>query len=137
MPLPPDDCVEATTSIHVMKWKGSKTPYGATIGGVEVFGSQHGRLSGADGEELGWYARTIEFGGTDGDEHAMQIELPKGVTAANPDGTECLLAYQIGAGWTDWEEVQRIEIPAKYLSNNQKLRLPVPRAQIEGNSCYE
>ena len=72
----------------VMKWKGSKVSRGATIGGIEIAWTQHGRILGNDHRELGHYQRAVEFGGTNGDEHEIVCAVDD-VEVIAPDGTIC------------------------------------------------
>ena len=81
--LPPqaDAVINATTDANikrgagllVLKWKGSKTPRGLSIGGVDISHAQHGIVTGVNGKTLGTYTRTMEFGGPNKDEHEMFV----------------------------------------------------------------
>ncbi len=72
---------------YLLKWQGSKIPRGATIGGVEIGWTQHGMITGSNGMGLGYYSRLLEWGGENGDSHAMVVgcsvtlEPPLGGTA--------------------------------------------------------
>jgi hypothetical protein len=71
-------CVRTRTGRHadrlryVMKWRGSKVPHGAAIDKT-AFYTQHGVVTSVDGEIVGYYDRTIEWGGEAGDEHEIAI----------------------------------------------------------------
>lgn len=73
----------------IMQWKGSKIPRGATINHIAIGWTQHGRIIGENGEDLGYYSRMQEFDGPDGDQHAMLITTPESAVVVAPDGTIC------------------------------------------------
>lgn len=73
----------------VMIWKGSKVPWGAAIGGIPIAWTQHGIVTGENGEGLGWYERVREWAGSDGDEHELVIAT-KHDSATNPTGNACV-----------------------------------------------
>ncbi len=56
-----------------LKWKGSKVPRGHSVNGIQIGWTQHGLVTGVDGQNLGTYTRLQEFGGPDRDEHVMLI----------------------------------------------------------------
>lgn len=74
---------------YFLRWCGSKDPRGATIGGVGVGWTQHGRIVGEGGEDLGFYERLKEFGGDAGDEHTMLVSTNSDVEVIAPDGIVC------------------------------------------------
>lgn len=61
-----------------LHWTGSKIPRGYKVNGVEIGWTQHGLVTGVNGEDLGTYDRTIEWGGPNHDEHEMVITPKKG-----------------------------------------------------------
>jgi len=65
---------DAQENAFRMEWEGSKIPRGATINGVEVGWTQHGRITGKAGEELGFYDRELECGGTNGKAQVMIVK---------------------------------------------------------------
>ncbi len=74
---------------HTMRWTGTKIPRGSTIGDVAVGWTQHGQITGVDGEHLGYYERTKEFGGPGQDEHEMLISTKEPIEVVAPDGSVC------------------------------------------------
>jgi hypothetical protein len=60
----------------ILSWKGTKTPRGLSINGVQIAWAKNGIVTGVNGEMLGTYARTKEFAGPNRDEHAM-IVIPR------------------------------------------------------------
>lgn len=73
---------------YLLRWKGSKIPRGAKVGDVPIAWTQHGIVRGADGQTLGYYERTIEWGGPDRDEHEMVIRAKAQVF--DTEGRPCL-----------------------------------------------
>lgn len=79
---------------YIMRWTGTKNPHGATISGIEIKWAQHGRLTGPNGIELGFYRRTVEFEGHSQDQHAMIVSTNNEVEVIAPDGSLCRTAEQ-------------------------------------------
>lgn len=81
--LPPQvkAVIEATEKSNVergstpikLEWKGTKIPRGLSINGVPIAWTQHGIVTGENGQRLGTYKRLVEFGGPNHDEHVMLV----------------------------------------------------------------
>ncbi len=48
-----------------LKWEGGKIPRGAVVEGVTIGWTQHGVVTGTNGENIGTYERMVECGGKD------------------------------------------------------------------------
>lgn len=79
-------CIEACNYVFLLKWRGSKVPRGAVIGGHKIIWTQHGKIMTGEegkpwsGKHIGYYQRLIEFGGKDQDEHLMLAYLRPGIS---------------------------------------------------------
>lgn len=89
---------ESAENQFTMKWKGNKTPTGATIGGIPIGYMRDGAIYGSSGQ-LGTYARTEEFGGPGKDEHTILI-LTHHTSATPPPGGEITFSQINSAGIT-------------------------------------
>lgn len=70
-----------------LRWRGSKIPRGATVGGVSIGWTQNGIVTGTGGERLGTYERVVEWGGPGRDEHEIMIYAKDLVVGV--DGQPC------------------------------------------------
>lgn len=71
---------------YKLNWKGSKIPRGAKVGNSFIDWTQNGIVS-AGGKNVGFYERTIEWGGANKDAHEMIIYSNEVVYDTN--GNEC------------------------------------------------
>lgn len=85
-----DSLLEANKDIRErrfrLRWKGSKVPRGVMVGDIPVDWTQHGVVYGG-GDVIGFYDRTVCFGGENRDEHELIVYADKQVF--NQDGTAC------------------------------------------------
>lgn len=58
-----------------IRWRGTKSPIGAVVGGVAVAFASNGMLADAGGHALGSYDRISEFTGLHGDEQEMIVHV--------------------------------------------------------------
>jgi hypothetical protein len=56
-----------------LHWTGTKIPRGASIDGDPIAWTQHGVVSGASQNTIGYYSRLEEWTGPNKDEHEMLI----------------------------------------------------------------
>ena len=60
----------------LLAWEGSKVPRGLEMpNGGKIAWTQHGIVSGQNGEKLGLYQRIEEWGGPNQNRHKMIISL--------------------------------------------------------------
>ena len=64
---------ERATKIFLLKWEGGKVPQGAVVCGQEIAWTQHGIVNATNGNQIGTYERTVEFGGETKNEQQMLI----------------------------------------------------------------
>lgn len=64
---------ERARGIFLLEWEGNKIPRGAVINGKPVGWTQHGMVRSDQGEDMGTYERTVEFGGASGKEQKMLV----------------------------------------------------------------
>jgi hypothetical protein len=72
---------------YLLTWEGGKTPFGASIDGVEIGRTQDGLVTGAGREQLGYYERVIEFGGDSRTTQCMLIATAGHFVEAPPGGS--------------------------------------------------
>lgn len=58
-----------------VRWRGTKSPIGAFVGGVAVAFARHDMLADSSGQMIGRYDRLSEFSGPSGDEHEMIVSV--------------------------------------------------------------
>lgn len=77
---------KAAPKRYILRWVGSsRVPRGAKIGEVAIGWTQHGIVTGTGGEQLGYYERTVEWGGPYSDSHEMIISCAGPVYGPNGD----------------------------------------------------
>lgn len=83
-----------------LHWTGSKIPRGASVKvnpeeSVAIAWTQHGVVTGSDGQNLGYYERTEEWGGESGREHEMLIATDFEVVPAEGMTCELVRDFQL------------------------------------------
>src|ERR1700733_13293533 len=58
---------------YLLSWTGTKVPRGASIDGIQIGWTQHGMVTGTEGEQWGYYERMMEFGGAEGRDQVIVI----------------------------------------------------------------
>jgi len=74
-------------NFFLLTYEGSKIPRGAAIDNVEIGWTQHGMVTGKGGEQLGYYERIVEFGGSTGNTQVMLIATNGKSLTPPPSGT--------------------------------------------------
>lgn len=69
------DLMKLSKDAYFLSWTGNKIPRGADVGGFKIGWTQNGQVLSEDGEMIGVYDRTQEWGGESGKEQQMFIFL--------------------------------------------------------------
>lgn len=64
---------ERANDIFLLEWEGNKIPRGAIINGRSIGWTQNGIVVSDQGENMGTYKRTVEFGGANKSEQKMLV----------------------------------------------------------------
>ncbi|MCR4281403.1 MAG: hypothetical protein NUV88_03675 [Candidatus Kaiserbacteria bacterium] len=65
----------AAKKSYKLEWEGNKIPRGAIVDGKTIAWTQNGQVVDDQGNMIGTYDRTIEFGGDSGKQQEMLVHL--------------------------------------------------------------